>query len=100
MKKIDHDALARAMTMAQKDRKLAAQLDKQLQDRPWHEVAEFAAYCLQCENLKLLPHQTPPCAVIGDSRARDAADLLRRMIAAGLSEFEPDPLAALGAEVR
>jgi WD40 repeat protein len=44
----------------------------------------------------LLPHQSPPCAVIDNDRDRDAADLLRRMLAAGLSEYEPDPLAALG----
>jgi hypothetical protein len=94
MKKIDRDALARAMEMARKDRKLAAQLDEQLKDRPWHEVAKFASYCCQCDNLKLLPHQSPPCMVIGD-RDHDAADLLRRMLAAGLSEFEPDPLKAL-----
>ena len=96
MKQIDRDALTRAMAMARKDRKLAAQLDEQLKERSWHEVAEFAAYCCQYDNLKLLPHQSPPCAVIaGDPRDQDAADLLRRMLAAGLSEFEPDPLKAL-----
>jgi hypothetical protein len=95
MKKIDREALTRAMAMARKDRRLARQLDAQLKERPWHEVAVFAAYCLQCDNLKLPPHQSPPCAVINNDRDRDAADLLRRMLAAGLSEFEPDPLAAL-----
>jgi hypothetical protein len=81
------------MEIAMRDRKLARQLDEQLKDRPWLEVAEFASYCLQCDNLKLLPHQSPPCGFIGNDL--DAADLLRRMLAAGLSRYEPDPLAAL-----
>jgi hypothetical protein len=94
--KIDRDALARSMEIAMRNRKLAAQLDDQLKDRPWLEVAEFSAYCCQVENLKLLPHQSPPCGFIGNDP--DAAALLRRLLAAGLSRYEPDPIAALAKE--
>ena len=100
MRKIDRAALVRAMEMARNDPERARQLDAKLKNEPWHEVARFAAYVCQCDNLKLLPHQTPPCAVIPNDRDKDAVNLLRRMLAAGLSEFEPDPLKALSHDAR
>ena len=90
---IDRNALARSMEMARRDPKSAEQLDRMLKDRPWLKVAELAAYCCQRENLKLLPHQSPPCMTLGDDP--DAEELLRRLLDAGLSRYEPDPLAAL-----
>ena len=91
--KLDREALARSMEIAMRNPKLAAQLDDQLKERPWLEVAEFASYCCQVDSLNLLPHQSPPCGFIGNDP--DAADLLRRLLDAGLSRYEPDPIAAL-----
>jgi hypothetical protein len=77
----------------------AAQLKSMLKDRPWEDVARFAAYCCQIDALHLKPWQTPPCAVRDENEPRvgeeDAARLLRRMLKAGISEFHPDPMAAL-----
>ncbi len=49
--KLDREALARSMEIAMRNPKLAAQLDDQLKERPWLEVAEFASYCCQVDSL-------------------------------------------------
>jgi hypothetical protein len=82
------------------------QIDSKLEHEPWQQVASFCAYC--CTNLRLRPWQSPPVwldpdeiestlAGGDDGAAGDfaAALLLKRMLAAKLSQFEPDPLAAL-----
>jgi hypothetical protein len=80
------------------------QVEAKLKDEPWLEVAMFCAYGQQCINLKLEPWQPPPCwAEIDDDDGNDgpimgrraAAELLRRMLALGISRFHPNPLAAL-----
>ena len=100
MKKIDRDALTRAMEMARRDPGRAWQLDSMLEDRSWEEVARFASYVVQGDLLRLYPWETPPESIDenGDD-PRDAAGrkLLRRMLKAGLSRYEPDPLGALAA---
>jgi hypothetical protein len=100
---VDHDALTRAMEIARLHPLVAMQLDGLEKTYGWADAARQAAYGCQCDALKLKPWQSPP--MYGDStdgiddfegagRAH-AADLLRRLLAAGLSRFEPDPLAAL-----
>ena len=99
MNKIDKDALTRAMTIARREAGRSAQLDSMLEDSPWREVAEFAAYCVQGRALRLKPWESPPSSCDEDGegdRQREGRALLRRMLAAGLSRFEPDPLRALG----
>jgi hypothetical protein len=72
------------------------------------EVGRYAAFHCQCEELGLSPWQVAPCDVRDiardlvrtDDRAertglRAAAQLLRRMFAAGLSRYEPRPLQAM-----
>ena len=81
-----------------------------LRDRPWERVGRFAASCAQSRALGLQPWQSPPCrASLADLNqpyddprgARESAELLKKMLALGLSKFEPDPLAAIaGAEQR
>ena len=82
----------------------AKQLDSKLRDEPWKEVAQFASYCAQGRALDLMPWQSPPCHAnlralsepFGDPRAaRESAELLKKMLALGLSRFEPYPLAAI-----
>jgi hypothetical protein len=94
---VDRDALERAMTKAREDRGRAKQLDAMLKSSPWLEVAEFAAYCCQTAALDLQLHENPPmhAHIIGQPSDPTAARLLDRLLAAGLSQYEPDPLGAL-----
>lgn len=72
------------------------QIDAKLQDESWEDVAQFAAAHCQCEALNLEPWQMPPCR--GDSEHHpDAAakKMLEQMLAAGVSRWHPDPLAAI-----
>jgi hypothetical protein len=103
MNRIDQEALQRAIQMAKaNDPGRRQQLESMLTDRPWREVAEFASFCCQTASLCLKPWEWPPCwscddyPRLDDHRGQAAAwRLRRRLIAAGLSEFEPDPAAAL-----
>jgi hypothetical protein len=91
---VDMDALRRAMVraMTSTDPGRREQIESMLLDRPWVEVAEYAAYGAQMRSLQLKPWQNPPAhgGVDPESNA-----LLDRMLKAGISQFEPDPLAAL-----
>ena len=98
MNNIDKDALDRALQtkLRAKDQTEVEQIKNMLNDpsRTWTQVAEFAAYSCQIAALKLEPWQEPPCH--GDRKGDAPGDkLLRRMLAAGVSQFDPDPLAAL-----
>jgi hypothetical protein len=53
LSRIDREALTRAMETAKADR--ADQLAAMLEDRPWEDVAVFAACCCQYEALSLKP---------------------------------------------
>ena len=106
MRMVDREALRRAMRMAKaSDPARKEQLESKLQDEPWEEVALFAAYCCQCNTLHLKPWQPPPMWA-EENRPRDdhpsagkvaAWELRRRLLKAGLSQWEPDPVAALEA---
>jgi hypothetical protein len=92
---LDRDALERCLALArQEDPARAEQLDDFLRERPWFEVADFACYVVQMRSLHLRPWELPPSSadVCGDD---PAAELLRKMLAGGLSKFEPEPVAAL-----
>jgi hypothetical protein len=107
---VDRDAFERAIAMAkERDETDCLQIEEMLQERPWREVGEFAAYSCQCDRLGLRPWQAPPCMMDGpdvsvtgdDVRGyRDAAHLLGRLLELGLSRWEPDPLAAIAAAER
>jgi hypothetical protein len=101
------DALTRALEMARREPLRGDQLDYKLKHEPWEQVARFAAYCCQCDNLHLGPHQSPPCWAteadlvadpndLEDIYGRRAAAVLRkRLLDAGLLAHEPDPITAL-----
>jgi hypothetical protein len=100
---IDHEALSRALKQAKRDPVKARQLEAIEKQDGWRRAGEQAAYSLQCDRLLLKPWQSPPCYgdvdppvddFVGAGRAA-AADLLRRLLEAGLSRREPDPLKAL-----
>jgi hypothetical protein len=97
-------ALRRALRLGRsRDEKRRAHLDAIAKEQGWLSAAQQAAYGLQFHNLHLRPWQPPPMfAVIDDDDGlgpvggrKAAAELLRRLLAAGLSRFEPDPLSAL-----
>jgi len=74
------------------------QIDSKLEDEPWEEVVRFAAFCCQGRSLHLMPWDLPPCcASEGDDSDIDAeaVKLLRKMLAAGVSRWHPDPMAAI-----
>lgn len=90
--------LRRAMEMARRDPARAEQFDEKLRDEPWTEVVEFAAYCCQIKALGLRHWQEPPCVVDQDDpneRNKEAQAMLRTMLQAGVSRYDPDPLQAL-----
>jgi hypothetical protein len=96
---IDRDALKRALDACRAESPARAkQLDSMLADEPWQQVGVFAATCVQ------MPWQSPPFRAslrdldkpFGDpSGKRESAELLKRLLDANLSPFEPDPLAAI-----
>jgi hypothetical protein len=97
---IDQDALQRAMERVRRDPERSEQLDAKLKDEPWHEVATFAAYCCQCQTLHLKPWEVPPCWANEDDDPDNEWDragqkLLQKMLSAGVSRYEPDPMVAL-----
>ena len=101
----DRDALQRCMEIASsKDGDRKEQLDSMLATQSWIDVAMFAASVTQSRSLALKPwHEPPSICDEHDENERDKQGqaLLRRMLAAGISRFEPDPLAALAeAETR
>src|SRR5262245_58595280 len=94
---VDQNALQRCMQHAMRNGR-KQQLENMLKDQSWHDVATFACYCVQTDNLVLKPWQEPPCwADEFEEHPRDKAaqHLLRQMLRAGLSRYEPDPMAAL-----
>jgi hypothetical protein len=112
MRKVDLEALRRALRMVRTfGPEDADQIERMLTDRSKLDVAQFAAFSCQAENLRLLPWQPPPCWADVDGPEpldrhptdghRAAWHLARRLRDAGLSIYEPDPVAALrGAEAR
>ena len=93
----DRRALERAMEIARREPGRAEQLQAMLEDEEWVEVAEFAAYHCQVHALSLKPWQDAPCHADEDDQHpqdRDAQRFLRKMLAAGISRYEPDPMAA------
>jgi hypothetical protein len=105
----DREALTRAMEIASREPRRREQLESMLEDRPWREVAEFAASVCQTKALSLYPWEVGPSDVsehdedgpvdlgarLSEQSEPAARKLLRRMLAAGLSRFEPDPITAL-----
>jgi hypothetical protein len=100
--KADIEAMQRALEIGRGESEAyAAHLDRIATQRGWPEAAASAVHHLQIKNLVLKPWQCPPCDCHSDEigpgygRSRGEVLLRRRMLAAGLSLYEPDPIAAL-----
>jgi hypothetical protein len=97
IKPLDRDALERCLALARESDPLRAeQIDDKLRSEPWFEVADFACYVVQRRSLHLKPWEMPPSSAEPNEDSPEG-ELLRRMLAAGLSRYEPDPIAALNA---
>jgi hypothetical protein len=102
---IDRDAMRRAIEITRKQPGRAAQIFDMLSSRPWERVGRFCAFSCQMDSLHLDPWEYPPLwvrdidaalnAPDDARRVRDAARLLQRMLALGLSRYEPSPMKAI-----
>lgn len=91
---LHRDALQRCVEIAQRDPDRADQLQSKLDDgQPWRDVAKFASCLVQSLSLRLRPWEVPPS--LCSERDEDGQRLLRKMLQAGLSRYEPDPRTAL-----
>jgi hypothetical protein len=95
MNRIDREALRRALALLRSEPEYREQIAAKLKDEPWQDVACFAAYCCQIDNLDLKPWQDPPMYAELRPDQPDSLALLVKLLGAGLSRFEPDPVAAL-----
>jgi len=102
---VDRDALTRAIAMARTYPNRGEQVDWKIEYDGWLDTAKFCAYLCQSRNLRLEIQEFPPCWLLdvddtagpAFKRKPEAAKLLRRLLTAHLSRFEPDPIAALAA---
>jgi hypothetical protein len=110
---VDREALERAiaLTLGEDDKPRVEQVKDMLPEDPWFEVASFCSYHRQIEALRLKPWESPPSSIDPDAidsilaRGRPRADmvdkehggarLLRRMLALGVSAYDPTPLASI-----
>src|SRR5262245_26741294 len=103
---LDRQALDLAITIdRERNKACREQIDDKLRTESWLGVAKFAAQRCQEIALHLQPWECwPPCAVSVEEvdapgyehrGISQSAALLRRMLAAGLSKYEPDPIKAL-----
>src|SRR5215813_9347600 len=109
---VDREALQRSLDLVlanDRDPGRIKQIKSKLLDCPWRECAELACYVRQIQALQLKPWEAAPSDLnpsdIPDILARGpthrdfgAAQLAQRLIAAGRSIFEPDPITALAKE--
>jgi hypothetical protein len=104
---VDKDAMRRAIAITRRSEPgRDQQITAMLFDRPFERVGRFAAFSCQMDSLHLQPWETPPVWIRGDieaalhapndaRRVRDAARLLQRMLALGISRYEPSPMKAI-----
>jgi hypothetical protein len=107
MRRVDRDAFKRSIaTVRAESAEESARVDEMLRTESWATVGETCAYACQDRALDLKPWQPPPCWIHDlDGTLADGDDgvmgryaaalLLRQLLAAGLSRFEPDVLGAI-----
>jgi hypothetical protein len=95
----DKQALKRAIKMARVESpESAGQIDRRMAEgQSFEEIGRSAAYGCQCRNLRLKPWESPPVYAELHPDQPGALELLNKLLAAGLSRWEPDPITALEA---
>jgi hypothetical protein len=103
MERHDLEAMRRAIATLRTDPELGDTVEALLRDQGEQAAGTFAVGVLQVRSLRLKAWQCPPCDSTNKHpsnhygcRPNEVA-LLRRMLALGISRFEPDPIAALAA---
>jgi hypothetical protein len=96
MEPIDTAALQRALDMSLKSKEpgRADQIEWMLEEHGWLYAARFASYHLQMNQLQLRPWERPPCRLNAPNDS-PAGRLLAKMLAAGMSKHDPEPMRAL-----
>jgi hypothetical protein len=110
---VDREALERALKIIlgrpeREDRGRREQVERMLEEDGWFRAADFCVYCCQMELVRPRLWQPIPSDITdiegtlakgddGLGGSYRAALLLKRMLAAGLSRYEPDPIRALAA---
>jgi hypothetical protein len=99
MTETDKQALRRAIKLAYAESpESAGQIDHRMAlGQSFEDIGMSAAYGCQCHNLRLKPWQSPPMYAEFHPDQPGALELLNKLLDAGLSRYEPDPLAALEA---
>lgn len=98
MNDLDREALERALPLARQESESRAEQLDSMAAEDWTHAAKLAACICQRRALGLTPGDEPPMhGDIEPERHPEANELLERMLAAGVSRYEPDPLAALKA---
>jgi hypothetical protein len=101
----DRKAMQLAIAMARADSEQQRhEIDDMLRAGPWQEAGERAVWACQDRNLRLRPWECPPFLTDSDAEPSDCwgrrpqeIALLARMLAARISRYHPDPIAALAA---
>jgi hypothetical protein len=104
MTSIDKDALTRAIEIARKDPVPRRRIDEALADgEDWERSRGDCARRCEHDALNLMPWQLAPLyytnhlesALRETSGRREACEVLKKLLALGLSKFEPNPLRAI-----
>jgi len=107
---VDREALERALKIARGDPEERAVIDRVMERDGWFAAAVQAVYHCQRPLIaprlwQPMPHDVEPAEIEtilarGDDGVNGefaAAKLLKKMLSAGLSRYEPDPIRALAA---
>jgi hypothetical protein len=113
---VDQEALERAIELVRnrsekEDPGRRAQIDRMMEEDDWFRTVEFCVHCCQMDLVRPRLWQPIPADIDdlegtlakgddGLGGGYRAALLLKRMLAAGLSRYEPDPVRALEAKRR
>ena len=113
LSKTDREAMERAIALVRAEsRQEHERVDEMVAKEGWERAARYCCYARQDIALHLKPWMTPPCWLRTDADVaaalaqpygvdgkRAAGELVQRLLANGLSRYEPDPLRALEREV-
>jgi hypothetical protein len=96
MTKLDQTALELAFETVLKGKDVGrAEQVRHIRDQDgWEAAARFCVSLLQRRQLELRPWDLPPCALDAPDDS-GAGRLLRRMLDAGLSRYDPNPIRGL-----